>query len=79
MLDNIIGKVERRRANYPHIDDAELQRRKASVVELRGLLTTIKTNMAAKQFQAKIDSDRKEVRCCLQRACGVVLLCLPRF
>ena len=70
ILNNIIGKVERKRASYPHIDDAELARRKESVAALRTSLAAVKNSMASKQYQAKIDADRKQVttRCIVSRS-----------
>ena len=62
-IEGVVNSIERNRAKYPHIDDAELLRRKDAVAALRQRFTDIKGTLSSKRVTGKLDSDRKQVIC----------------
>lgn len=75
-FEGALARVERSRAEFPHVDDRELLARKDIVQDLRRRLIAAKGVTNSRRAQAKLDADRRAVRgLCRSPANSALCLC----
>lgn len=59
-LKNAVGKIAKERSRYPHVDDRELERRRALVSELDTSLNAMRTIFYSKEVKARFEADQRK-------------------
>eukprot|EP00949_MAST-11_sp_MAST-11-sp1_P004345 g4345.t1 len=59
-MDKMISVLSKQRSKFPHVDDAELDRRKSFVASSRGKLRAIMEDMQSPRTRRKLDDDKRK-------------------
>ena len=59
-LQGALDMVERKRANFPHINDGEFSNRKQFLCQVNKQITDLRNNMESPQVKKKLESDERQ-------------------
>lgn len=58
-LQKVVAKIDKNRAQFPHIDDAELRGRKKYCSEARDIVRSVKQTLSSADTRAKLNADKQ--------------------